>query len=100
MCKIENKEDDLKYENEKALKENIEIKINEKIIKFSYYHKFENEGKYIIKYSFKNNLINTCYMFYGCNSLTDLNLSNFNILNANNMKKMFFCCESLTNLNL
>ena len=69
--------DDWKYENEKEIKENIEIKINEKIIKFSYHHKFENEGKYIIEYSFKKDLINTNYMFSYCNSLINLNLSNF-----------------------
>ena len=40
---IKDKEDDYKYENEKEIKENIEIKINEEIINFSYYHKFENE---------------------------------------------------------
>ena len=95
MCKIENKEDDLKYENEKAIKENIEIKINEKIIKFSYYHKFENEGKYIIKYYFKKNLTNTCFMFSDCNSLTYLNLSNFNTKNVNNMSDMFIWCYTL-----
>ena len=44
---IEDKKDDWKYENEKEIKENIKIKINDKIIPFSYYYKFEKEGKYI-----------------------------------------------------
>ena len=39
-------------------------------------------------------------MFYGSNSLTNLNLSNFNTQNVNNMSGMFECCTSLTNLNL
>ena len=50
------KEDDLKYENEKQIKENIEIKIDGKIIIFSYYYKFEKEGIYKIEYTFKNYL--------------------------------------------
>ena len=56
-------------ENEKEIKENIEIKINGKIIEFKYYYKFNKEGKYIIEYSFKNNLTKTCYMFYCCDKL-------------------------------
>ena len=54
----EYKKNSWKYENEKEIKDNIEIKINGKIIDFSYYHKFEKEGKYEIEYSFKNNLTN------------------------------------------
>ena len=60
------------------MKENVEIKIEGKIIEFSYYYKFKEEGKYIIEYLFKNNLTNTNRMFYECKSLTNLNLSNFN----------------------
>ena len=67
------------YKNEKEIKENIEIKINEKIIEFTYTYKFKKEGKYKIEYLFKNNLTKTCCMFHGCISLTNLNLSNFNI---------------------
>ena len=92
--------DDWKRENEKEIKENIEIKINGKIIEFSYYYKFNKEGKYIIEYSFKNNLTKTCYMFYFCSSLTNLDLSNFNTQNVINMESMFYNCTSLTNLNL
>ena len=47
-------DEDWEYENEKEIKENIEIKINGKVIKFTYYYKFNKEGKYIIKYLFKN----------------------------------------------
>ena len=95
-----NKNDDWKYENEKEIKENIEIKINGKLIEFTYYYKFNKEGKYIIEYSFKNNLTKTCYMFYGCNLLTNLNLSNFKGQNVTNMCSMFLDCNSLLNLNL
>ena len=39
-------------------------------------------------------------MYYQCNSLTKLNLSNFNTQNVTNMIGMFQNCNSLTNLNL
>ena len=91
---------DYLYENEKEIKENIEIKINEKIIEFTYYYKFKEKGKYIIEYSFKNNLTKTNFMFNGCNSLKYLNLSNFNTQNVTDMSSMFLECRSLVNLNL
>ena len=97
---IEDKEDDWKYENEKEIKENIVIKINGTIIEFTYYYKFKEEGKYIIEYSFKNNLTKTNHMFSACESLTNLDLSNYNTQNVINMSYMFSGCESLTNLNL
>ena len=93
-------EDDYKYKNEKEIKENIEIKINEKKIEFTYYYKFEKEGNYSIEYSFKNNLTNINYMFCGCDSITNLNLSNFNTKNIINMRCLFDGCKSLINLNL
>ena len=93
-----NEEDNSKYENEKEIKENIEIKINEKIIPFSYSHYFEKEGKYIVTYKFKNYLTKTNHMFYYCNLLTNLNLSNFNTKNVTNMSYMFNECNSLKTL--
>ena len=95
-----NKDDYLDYANEKEIKENIEIKINGKIIDFAYYHKFEKEGKYIIEYRFKNNLTKINHMFNGCDSLINLDLSNFNSQNVTNMIGMFSGCKSLAHLNL
>ena len=83
-------DDDFKYLNEKEIKENIEIKINEKIIEFTYYYQFNKEGKYIIQYSFKNILTKTCCMFEGCKSLKSLDLSNFNTQNVTDMSGMFY----------
>ena len=54
--------------------------------------KYNKEGKYIIGYSFNNNLIKTCYIFYNCNSLISLYLSNFNAQNVTNMSFMFYNC--------
>ena len=92
--------DDLKYKNEKEIKENVEIKINGKKIEFTYKYKFKKEGKYAIEYFFKNDLTKTCYMFYNCNSLTNLNFLNFNTEYVINMRNMFHCCKSLINLDL
>ncbi len=40
------------------------------------------------------------YMFNGCSSLKELNLSNFNTNNVTNMASMFDGCSSLEELNL
>ena len=94
-----NNSDDWKYGNEREIKD-VEIKINGKAIKFAYIYKFEKEGKYPIEYIFKNNLTKANYLFYGCNNLTNLDLSKFNTQNVTNMSNMFYGCDSLTNLNL
>ena len=86
--------------NEKEIKENIEIYVNNEKINFSYYYKFKKEGKYQIKYNFKKNLTNLGYLFCGCSSLTNINISNFNTKNVNNMNNMFSDCKYLTNINL
>ena len=39
-------------------------------------------------------------MFYGCLSLKEINLSNFNTNNVNNMGGMFWGCSSLKEINL
>ncbi len=39
-------------------------------------------------------------MFYGCSSLTSLNLSNFNTANVTDMSYMFYSCSVLTSLDL
>ena len=97
--KEEDNENDYKYENEKEIKENCEIKINNELIPFSYKYKFKTKGKYLIQYSFKKNLSNMSYMFIYCKSLTDINLSNLNTQNETNMSLMFGICSSLTNIN-
>ena len=87
------------YKNEKSIKE-CEIRINDILYPFSYFFNFKQKGKYLIKYKFKNYLTNTNRIFCGCESLTNLDLSNFNTQNVTNMECMFRNCESLTNLNL
>ena len=86
--------------NEDEIKENCELYLNNKKIDFSYKYKFPKDGKYKIQITIKNPLSNTNYMFFDCNKLTSLNLSNFNTNNVNNMSYMFCDCSSLTSLNL
>ena len=93
-------EDDYKYENEKEIKDNCEIKINNNIIPFNYFYKFNKKGKYIIQYSFKKYLTKINHIFYECKSLSNLDLSNFNTQNVTNMRSMFYECKSLSNLDL
>ena len=57
-----------------------EIYINDKKIDFTYYYTFNKKGKYKIKYQFKKLLNSASFMFFGCKSLSSLDLSNFNIL--------------------
>ena len=92
--------DDYKYENEKEIKNNCEIKINNKIIPFNYYHKFNEKGKYLIQYIFKKNITKMNYMFDECESLSSINFSNFNTQNVTNMRSMFDGCEFLSSINL
>ena len=98
----EHKWDDHKkeYENEKEIKDNCKIYINNNKIEFSYYYEFKNDGIYIIKYFFINNLTKINHMFYDCSLLTSINLSYFNTRNVTNMVGMFSKCTSLTSINL
>ena len=60
------RENDFLYEkeceNEKEIKDNCDIFINDKLIPFSYFHKFNKKGNNKIKYIFKNNVKNSSYM--------------------------------------
>ena len=97
---LDDEKDDYKYENEKEIKENCIIKINNKRIQFNYLYKFKEKGKFIIKYLFKKNIKNLNFMFSGCNSLTNIDLSNFNTQNVNNMSWIFSECNCLTKIDL
>ena len=39
-------------------------------------------------------------MFYGCDSLTNIDLSNFNTQNVKDMRDMFYECDSLKKENI
>ena len=86
--------------NEKEIKDNCELYLNDKKIDFCYKYTFKKEGNYIIKIIFENPLNNTNYIFSNCSSLTSLDLSNFYTNNITNMSFMFAHCSSLTSLEL
>ena len=85
--------------NEEEIKK-CEIKLNNGITPFNYFLQFKKEGKYTIKYSFKNYLTKTNYMFNECESITNIDLSNFKTQNVNDMSYMFCRCTLLKNIYL
>ena len=85
--------------NEKEIKENCIIKINNKVIPFSYFYNFEKNGIYKIQYIFIKNLKNTNFLFSNCDLLKKIDLSNFNTQSTFNMCNMFNKCISLININ-
>ena len=95
--KDEETETDNIYPNEKEIKR-CKIEINGKLNKFSYFYKFNKEGKYNIKYSLPSKLTNMSSMFALCNSLTNIDLSNFNAQKVTNISYMFSGCNSLKNI--
>ena len=89
------------YKNEKEIKDNIEIEINDKKMLFCYYYKFMKKGKYKIKYILKNKNLNKLnHILSGCSFLTNIDLSYFNTQNVTNMSYMFSGYSSLTNIDL
>ena len=90
---------ELQFENGKTLEENCEIQINDERKDFSLYYKFEKQGKYKIKYTFKSNLIKCNYLFNWCDLLICIDLSNLNTRNVTSMHCMFLECRSLESIN-
>ena len=94
------KKDGNNYNNEEEIKNNLIIKINGEKIDFTYEHTFKKEGKFIIEYAFINHITKMDYLFFGCESLINLDFFYFKNQNATNMAYMFYGCKSLTNINL
>ena len=90
---------DSEFKNEEEIKEKCTIKINNEIIPFSFVYKFHEKGKFIIEYSFNDYMNRTDFMFFLCNSLIDINFSNFKFENVTNMYCMFGGCSSLESIN-
>ena len=88
-----------KYESNEAKIKDCEIYINNRLIPFNYFHKFNEIGEYIIKYKFNQILTNTSFMFAGCEYLTEIKLSNFISKYVTDTSYMFFYCKSLAHLN-
>jgi len=83
-----------------SIKENCEIRINNKIIPFSYFYTFHKKGKYQIIYTFKINITKTDSLFSDCEFLTKIDLSDFDTSKVTNMSCMFYKCYSLESIDL
>ena len=95
-------ENEVKFDEDKRNEndiKNCQIFIEGKKIPFSYYYKFKKSGTYRIIFSFHNKLKSLCNMFFSCESLTNIDLSNFNSSNIITMSFMFYYCKSLRNIN-
>ena len=79
--------------------EKIEVIINGIIKRNIFKYKFNREGIYTIYYLQKELLINMSFMFYGCNKLKEIYLSNFNTDNIKGMKSLFSKCSLLKEIN-
>ena len=86
--------------NEDHIKENCELYLNDEKIDFCYNYKFPKEGLYKLKILLNNELININHLFYKCNKLRSLDLSNLNKTKVVNMNLMLYYCTNLLNLNL
>ena len=93
-----NVEDD-EYKNEKEIKDNCEIEMNNIKIKFSYFYKFKNEGIYKIKYIFKNKIRKINHLFSDCKNIEYIDFTNFNTQNIIKMNNLLYNCEKLENIN-
>ena len=91
---------ELNYQNESDIQDNIEIRIDDKLIEFSYCYKFEKEGKHIIKYTFKKDLTKLNHLFYNCRNLIKLDFSSCNLNNLTNICNIFNGCSKLEYLNI
>ena len=97
---IKSKKDDWKFNNEKEIEENVQIKINDIDIDFTYTYKFPKVGIYKVEYIFNNNITKLNHMFYNCSKIVNLFLPKLDTKNVTNMNSMFCRCNSLTNLGI
>ena len=60
----------------------------------------DNTNLLSLSYVNTTNVTNMSTMFYGCNSITDLDVSSFDTTNVKNMSAMFRNCSALTSLDV
>ena len=99
--KLENNninKEDIGEKNEKEIKDNVKIYLNDILIPFSYSYKFKEKGRCSIKYVFNNNITKLNYIFAECSNLTKIDLSKFKLENIKNMSHMFYNCKYLENI--
>lgn len=81
---------------------NTKLFINDNEAKYQKYiiPKPEETGTIIIRIEFEFNLINCCRMFYECDNIVDIDMSNCDTQYVTDMSFMFYGCNNLTKLNL
>ena len=89
----------MEEKNEDEIKQ-CEIRINDKLVPFNYFYIFKKKGIYKIKYHFNNNLTNASYMFYDCECLISINLTELNATEIKDIRNMFEKCRNLKSINL
>lgn len=78
----------------------INFKNQEKLIENCNYFIPEEIGIYNITLNFKEPITDCSYMFYNCEDILEIDLSNFNSNKVNNMASMFNSCKKLNKLTL
>ena len=86
--------------NKNIYKENMELYINGKKVKFEFKYKMKGLKEINVKFKFNKKMENTSYMFYKCTSLKSIDLSSFNTSNVKDMCYMFYNCSSLKSIDL
>ena len=81
----------------KFLEENINIYIDDQIIKFNFKYK-TNKKKIKVKFIFKEILNDLSFIFFNCKYLESIDLSPFDAIHVTNMSYMFGGCESLKSI--
>ena len=74
------------------------IRINDALIPFCYRYKFQAPGNYIIEYTFPIKLTQTSYMFFNCNCMKKVDLSNLDTSNLTKLRGMFQECSNLESI--
>ena len=93
--------DEQNIEHLKELNEsNTELYINEKKMKYKKFFRPEKEGIYLIKLKIKGQIKDCSFMFGGCDTIINIDLTNFNTKNATNMSGMFYHCYSLNSIDV
>ena len=96
----EEKEKLCKEPIENIKKENIDIYINYKKIKFNTKYKIDEPGIINVIFKFRKLLTSTFLMFKDCIYLKSIDLSYFNTSKVTNMRSMFHNCTSIKSINL
>ena len=78
----------------------IKIYLDEKEINFSKYFEPKKEGTYEIKLKFLSLMTDCSCMFYKCSNIKNIDLSNFETKNVENMSCMFANCNKLKEIDL